>query len=195
MANRINPAIKVVALDFDGVITNLDVDWNAAIRGGSKIVGHDIKSLILFYENNYDTPIFQKVSAEMEKIELAGIAEAQAAPFLEEFLKELCERKIKIYVVSMQNSTVIKTFFDQHGLTSYFSGIITREKCPSKPAQVQCITKETDIDLSQILLVDDSKRNINNCQALGIKCFYFKSKQSHKNTQNEWKKILNLINS
>jgi beta-phosphoglucomutase-like phosphatase (HAD superfamily) len=195
MANNIDTArkVKAVALDFDGVITNLDIDWNAAIRQASSIVGHDIKSLITFYENNFGTAIFQKVSAEMEKIELDALTTAQASPFIEEFLQKLTEKQVEAYIVSMQSFNVIKKFLEQHGLTGYFKGIIAREKCPSKKAQVECISKETRSSLNQILLVDDSKRNISNCKELGLVCFYFQRKQSSKETREAWNKILNLL--
>lgn len=193
MDNSLKTQIKAVALDFDGVITNLDVNWHAVIRQASKIVGHDIKSLILFYENNFGSPIFQKVSVEMEKIELTGIRNAEVAPFFEEFLQQLSKRQIQIYIVSMQSFKVIKTFLDQHGLVSYFNGVITREKCPSKAAQVQFISKQADINLNEILLVDDSKRNINNCKALGAACFYFERKPKPKDAEKAWNEIVGLI--
>ena len=52
MANNIEKTakIKTVAMDFDGVITSLDIDWKVAVRQASSIVGHDIKSLNQFYE-------------------------------------------------------------------------------------------------------------------------------------------------
>jgi hypothetical protein len=56
--------VKVIALNFDGVITNLNVDWNSAIRSASTIAGYNIKSLLTFYESSQGTPIFQKVSGE-----------------------------------------------------------------------------------------------------------------------------------
>jgi beta-phosphoglucomutase-like phosphatase (HAD superfamily) len=195
MANNIDTTrkVKAVAIDFDGVITNLDIDWNDAIRQASSIVGHDIKSLITFYENNFGTPIFRKVSNEMEKIELDALTTAQASPFIEEFLQKLSEKKVEVYIVSMQSFDVIKKFLEQHGLTGYFKGIIAREKCPSKKVQVECISKETRTSLNQILLVDDSKRNISNCKELGVACVYFQRKQKPKETRDAWNDILSLI--
>jgi len=195
MANNIDSTrkVKAVALDFDGVITNLDIDWNAAIRQASEIVGHDIKSLITFYENNFGTPIFQKVSNEMEKIELDTLTTAQASPFIEEFLQKLSEKKVEVYIVSMQSFDVIKKFLEQHGLTGYFKGIIARERCPGKKAQVAFISEETGISPNQVLFVDDSKRNINNCKELGVACFYFQRKQKPRETRDAWNDILSLI--
>jgi HAD superfamily hydrolase (TIGR01509 family) len=195
MANNIDTTrkVKAVALDFDGVITNLDIDWNAAIRQASEIVGHDIKSLITFYENCFGTPIFQKVSTEMEKIELDALTKAQATPYLKDFLEKLSEKQVETYIVSMQSANAIKTFLDQHGLARYFKDIISRERCPGKKAQVAFISKETGINSNQILFVDDSKRNINNCKELGAVCFYFQRKQKPKETRDAWNDILSLI--
>jgi HAD superfamily hydrolase (TIGR01509 family) len=195
MANNIDTAgkIKAVSLDFDGVITNLDIDWNAAIRQASSIAGHDVKSLITFYENNFGTPIFQKVSTEMEKIELEALKKAQVSPFIEGFLQRLSQKKIEVYIVSMQSFNVIKKFLNQNGLASYFKDLITRERCPSKKAQIECISKETRISPNQILFIDDSKRNISNCQELGAVCFYFKRKQNPNEIKETWNKILDLI--
>ena len=64
MASNIGKNMKItaVALDFDGVITSLDIDWRAAIRQASAIAGCDIKSLLLFYEEQFGKPLFEKVS-------------------------------------------------------------------------------------------------------------------------------------
>src|SRR5208283_525790 len=131
MANSIDKRrkVKVVALDFDGVITNLDIDWNAAIRQASEIAGYDVKSLLLFYENCFGTPIFQIVSSEMEKIELEAIRRTQVLPFVKESLQKLSEKQVEVYIVSMQSFRVVKEFLDQHGLASFFKDIITRERC------------------------------------------------------------------
>ena len=112
MANSVDLQVKVVALDFDGVIANLDVDWNAALRQASKIAGFEIKSLLTYYENNYSTPSFLKVSAQIEAIELCAIATAHPKPYAEDFLKSLQEKQVPIYIVSMQSLKPIKTFLN-----------------------------------------------------------------------------------
>jgi phosphoglycolate phosphatase-like HAD superfamily hydrolase len=195
MANSVDETrkVKAVALDFDGVITNLDIDWNAAIRRASSIVGQDVKSLLAFYEKYFGTSIFQKVSSEMEKIELEASRKAKVLPSVKEFLRKLSQKKVEAYVVSMQSFKVVKVFLDQHGLTGFFKGIITRERCPSKKAQVECILKETGNSPGQILLVDDSKTNINLCKELNIECFYFQRNQDLNESEETWNRVLNLI--
>jgi phosphoglycolate phosphatase-like HAD superfamily hydrolase len=195
MAHNIVKAekIKVVALDFDGVITSLDIDWKALIRQASALVGYDVKSLILFYEDNFGTPSFQKVSIEMEKIELEAIKKAPILPYAKESLQKLEKNQVDTYIVSMQSYQVVKEFLDQNGLTSYFRGIITRERCPGKKAQVECLIKEKGLSPSQVLLVDDSRRNITLCNELGVACFLFQGKQNTKDAEKEWDKIIALL--
>jgi phosphoglycolate phosphatase-like HAD superfamily hydrolase len=195
MANSIDKTrkVKAVALDFDGVITNLDIDWNAAIRQASEIAGYDVKSLLLFYENCFGTPFFQIVSSEMEKIELEAIRRSQVLPFVKESLQKLSEKQVEVYIVSMQSFRVVKEFLDQHGLTSFFKDIITRERAPSKKAQIECLLKETGNIPNQIMLIDDSKRNINTCNELGVICFHFQRKQNPSEAMETWDKILNLL--
>jgi phosphoglycolate phosphatase-like HAD superfamily hydrolase len=185
--------VKVVALDFDGVITCLDVDWDLAIRQASAVVGYDIKSIILFYENNFDTAIFNKVSTEIEKLELEALKKAQLLPCVKEVLQKLSEKHLEIYIVSLQSYRVIKEFLDKHELTSYFKGIITREKCPGKKAQVERIAKEMGLFTSQILLIDDNRRNISLCRELGVTCFHFPGKQNPKDAKKTWDKALEVL--
>jgi HAD superfamily hydrolase (TIGR01509 family) len=193
MADSVKPSIKAVALDFDGVITNLDVDWDDAIHQASKTAGYNLKSLILFYENNFGTPLFNKISGEMEKIELEAIKKAQPKPYVEQFLEKVSSAQCHVYVVSMQSQKVVQTFLEQHELAKYFKEIITREKCPSKKAQVELISKQTGFSHEEILLVDDSKRNVSICKELGVVCFLFDRKQNQKATKEAWNNVLNLL--
>jgi HAD superfamily hydrolase (TIGR01509 family) len=195
MENRISlNKVKVIALDFDGVITNLNIDWHVAISFASTIVGYDIKSLITFYDVSYGKPIFQIVSKEIEQLELEAIKDAKIAPFVVEFLKKLSERHIEIYIVTMQSALVVKKFLSEHKLTSCFKEIITRESYPSKNAQVGYILEKAGVRPTQLLLVDDSQRNISKCKELGVVCFQFARKQNPQRTRKMWNSILNIVN-
>ena len=195
MANCIDETvkIKVVALDFDGVITNLDIDWNTAIRQASKIAGYDVKSLLTFYEKCFGEPIFQKVSSEMEQIESEASSKAQIQPSLKEFLLKLSQKKIDAYVVSMQSQRVVEGFLNQRGLAGFFKDVVTREKCPGKKGQVECVIQESGKTPRQVLFVDDLKRNINLCKELDVECFHFHRNQNQNETEQEWNKVLSLI--
>ena len=184
--------IKVLALDFDGVVTNLEIDWHAAIRLASTIVGYDIKSLIIFYDASYGKPVFQTVSKKIEQLELEAIKEAKLVPFIGEFLQKLSEMRVETYIVSMQSTQVVKKFLSEHDLTSYFKGVVTRERYPSKNAQVTYVLEKTNVCPGQLLLVDDSARNISKCKELGVTCFHFARQQNPRRTKEMWNSILNI---
>jgi HAD superfamily hydrolase (TIGR01509 family) len=194
MENNVNlNKVNIIALDFDGVLTNLDIDWKSAIRLASVIAGYDIKSLITFYEISNDTPIFQTVSREIEKLELEALKKAKLTLFITEFLHKISERQIDMYIVSMQSARVVKKFLDKHGLTCYFGDIITRERCPSKKAQVTYLLDNFDVRPDEVLLVDDSARNVSECQELGVKCFHFVRQQNSQKTREMWNSIFNIV--
>ena len=196
MASNIGKNVKItaVALDFDGVITSLDIDWRAAIRQASAIVGYDVKSLLLFYEEQFGKPLFEKVSGEMEKLELESIKKAQLLPYVKEALTQLSEKGIDLYIVSMQTEKVISEFLNKHELSGYFKEIVTREKCSTKKAQVEYVLKSYNISPNQLLLVDDLKRNIVSCAELGVVCFHFQAKTGfiwkQDMAKEAWNKIL-----
>jgi phosphoglycolate phosphatase-like HAD superfamily hydrolase len=183
--------VSAVALDFDGVIVNVEVDWKAAIKLASKISGQDVKSLLTFYEQNYGTPIFQKVSGEIEKLELEALKTSPQVPYIEETLKILAEKKIPVYIVSMQTTKALTSYLEQHGLAGYIKEVVSREQFPSKRAQVQYVTsKATD---GQVLFVDDLKRNLDSCRDLGVVCFLFQRTNKPKDAKEAWNKLFSLI--
>lgn len=184
--------IKIVALDFDGVITNLAVDWHYAIQLASSIAGYDVKSLLTFFEASEGKPIFQTVSREIEKLELEALKKAELKPFIAEFLRKLSEKHVDVYIVSMQSALVVKKFLDEHGLTCFFKDVISRERCPSKKAQVKCVLENSGVRADEVLLVDDLTRNISKCRELGVRCFHFARQQNSQKTREMWDSIFNI---
>jgi HAD superfamily hydrolase (TIGR01509 family) len=184
--------VKVIALDFDGVITNLNVDWNSAIRLASTIAGYNIKSLITFYESSQGTPIFQKVSEEIEKLELVALKNAEPTPFIKEFLQKISKHFRETYIVSMQSALVVQKFLRHYDLAIYFKEILTRERFSSRRAQIAYILEKSRVNPNEVLLVDDSGKNIAVCKELGITCFYFARGQNPGKTKGMWNSILDL---
>jgi phosphoglycolate phosphatase-like HAD superfamily hydrolase len=184
--------VKVIALDFDGVITNLNVDWNSAIRLASTITGYNIKSLLTFYESSHGTPIFQKVSEEIEKLELDALRNAEPTRFVKEFLQEISKHFRETYIVSIQSAFVVEKFLRQHDLACYFKEVLTRERLPSRRAQIAYILEKSRVSPDEVLLVDDSGKNIAICKELGITCFYFARGQNPRKTKQMWDSILDL---
>jgi phosphoglycolate phosphatase-like HAD superfamily hydrolase len=190
MANNLSAKkVSAVALDFDGVMAHLDVDWNEVIRKVSKELGYDVKSVLTFYRENFGTPVYQKISLEIEKTEVEAAKKAQPTPHLKEFLDTLNKRHIDVFIVSMQTQKGIATFLENHGLTKHFKEIITRDKLPDKRAQVEYAAKKTS---GKLLFVDDLKRNIVSCQDLDILSFYFPRNPKTDEAKKSWSKILEL---
>jgi len=186
-------SIKVVAFDFDGVITDLNIDWNSAIRLASKVAGYDVRSLLAFYENSHGAPIFQAVSKEIEKVELEALKNAKLTPFIMGFLEKLSKIDVEMYVVSMQSTLVVERFLQQHNLAHYFGEVLTRDRFPSKKAQINYILTQSGVNPNQILLIDDLKKNITECKELGITCYYFMKHQVSDTIREAWKQIFKLI--
>jgi FMN phosphatase YigB (HAD superfamily) len=194
MENSVNLSkVKIIALDFDGVVTNLNIDWNSAIRLASAIAGYDVKSLLTFFEASEGKPIFQTVSRQIEKLELEALKNAELTPFITDFLQKISEMHIDVYIVSMQSARVVKKFLGEHGLTRYFRDIITRERCPSKKAQVTCLLDNSGVRADEVLLVDDLLRNISKCQELGVRFFHFARQQNSRKTREMWNSIFNVV--
>jgi beta-phosphoglucomutase-like phosphatase (HAD superfamily) len=194
MENSVNlNKVKIIALDFDGVVTSLNIDWKSAIRLASTITGYDVKSLLTFFEASEGKPIFQTVGREIEKLELEALKNAELTPFITEFLQKISERHIEVYIVSMQTARVVKKFLGDHGLTRFFKEVITRERCPSKKAQVTCLLDNSGVRPDEVLLVDDLTRNISKCQELGVKCFHFARQQNSRKTREMWDSIFNIV--
>jgi HAD superfamily hydrolase (TIGR01509 family) len=185
--------VMVIALDFDGVITNLDIDWNSAIHLASTIAGYNVKSLLTFYEASHGTSIFKTVSREMEKLEQEALKHAQLTPFVAEFLQKVSETRTETYMVSSQSAPAIEEFLRKHGLARYFKEILTRERFPDKKAQIEYILDKSRVGPDEVLLVDDSKRNITKCKELGIKCFYFTRRQDVVGTKQMWNTIMGMV--
>lgn len=194
MENSLNlKKVKTIALDFDGVVTNLNIDWHYAIRLASAVAGCDVKSLLTFFEASEGKPIFQTVSRQIEKLELEALENAELTPFIIEFLQKISERHVNMYIVSMQSAKVVKKFLGEHELTHFFKDVITRERCPSKKAQVKCLLGNLGVRADEVLLVDDSARNVSNCRELGVKCFHFTRQQNSRKTMEMWNSIFNIV--
>lgn len=195
MANNLNSQnkIKVIALDFDGVITNLNIDWKLAIRLASKLVGYDIKSLLAFYETSHGTPAFQLINIEIEKLELDALKNAEPTPFIARFLKAISKSNVEIWIVSMQSTLVVKKFLYQHNLTHFFKGVLTREQFRSKKMQISYLLSKSGVNPDEILLIDNSESNINKCRELGIRCFHFSRWQNLDKVKKIWNSILEIV--
>lgn len=191
MESSITPKVSAVALDFDGVIVNVEVDWKEMIKLASKVSGREVKSLLVFYADNFCDPTFHKVSEAIEKYELEALKTSPQVPYIEETLKTLAEKKIPVYIVSMQTTRAITNYLEQRGLASYIKEVVGRERFPNKRAQVQYVT--TQAAEGQVVFVDDLKRNLDSCRDLGVVCFLFERTNKPSDAKEAWNKLFSLL--
>jgi len=192
MASSINSKVAAVALDFDGVIANVKVDWKEALKLASKHAGQEITSLLTFYEQYFGTPVFAQVSSEIEKMEREALKRSPQVPYIAEFLKAVKQKNVLIYVVSMQTERVIWSYLEEHDLVGFIKEVVGRERFPSKRAQVQYVLSQ--VTGNQVLFVDDLKRNLDSCRNLGVICSFFPRNQTAEDAKKSWSKLLELIN-
>jgi phosphoglycolate phosphatase-like HAD superfamily hydrolase len=154
----------VLILDFDGVILNLNINWNVVLAEVSRTVGFKVDSMLVFWKDYFGTKLFDVANDIAERYELEVAANLtpydDAKPALESF-------KGTVYLASMQSEKVINFFLDKHDLKKYFREILGRSRFGSKARQLQYImAKERTSE--KVVLIDDSKRNIEICNTLGL---------------------------
>lgn len=171
----------VLILDFDGVITKLDIDWVKVREEVSKAVGFQVNSLVDFWDKYFGTELFHVASGVVEKYE---VEEALRAKPYEDVEKALNAFKGKVYIASLQSKKALYLFLEKNGLRGYFREILGREDFGSKFRQVQYVMNKETI-AERIFLVDDSRRNISACKPLGIECILFNRKSGYD--------LLNLV--
>lgn len=163
---------EIIVLDFDGVIMNLDIDWQFVRQKASKLSGFPIDSMLKFFKEYHRTPLFDVINKEVEKFELDALKKASPKPKMMDFLRKTSETEIKTYLATMQSAIVMRFFLDEYEMTKYFQEILTRNDFPNKLAQLKHILEKNQCDPSKILFIDDSLRNISTCKSLGIVCFH-----------------------
>lgn len=169
-------------LDFDGVITSLNIDWFKVLEEVSMIIGFKVKSLLDFWEEYFGTREFHLVNEIVEKYELEEVLRVK--PF--DDVKIVLENfHGSIYLASMQSEKALKLFLEKNCLDVYFREVLGRNRFKSKVEQLKYILmKERD---GEVIFVDDSKRNILKCQSLGVKCILIDRKRGDN--------LINLVNS
>ena len=160
----------IYVLDFDGVITKLDIDWGRVRAEVSRVLGYPVDSLIDFFKSSFGSKRFFLVSKIVERYELDSVKKAEPYKDVSDFLSRIRSRPI--YIASMQSEKAIRTFLRKHSLSPYFKDILARERFGSKYRQLKFLINNLNLQPTNILLVDDSKRNISACKKLGLKCFW-----------------------
>jgi len=159
----------VLILDFDGVITKLNIDWVKIRREVSMIIGFNVDSLVDFWDKYFGTEIFDVASRLVEKYEVEEVLRVKPYDDVEKALQSF---NGQVYIASLQSKNALQIFLQKNGLNGYFKEVLGREGFGSKFRQVKYIMKR-EANAEKIVFVDDSRRNILSCKPLGVECILF----------------------
>lgn len=180
---------KVLALDFDGVLTpRIGVDWPRVKKEASKLVDIEIASLLEFYRNYSGTEAFEKVSNFVKKYEVEAALRAELTPCMDELLEKAAMSGVKIYVATLQAREPIQIFLRRYGLEKYVTKIVCREDFADKRNMLAFILKDAGASPREAIFVDDMYRNIKQCEELGLICI-----QAGKNKRDLVEKLAKLL--
>ncbi len=162
----------IIALDFDGVITRLDVNWAEVREQVSRILGRKVSSLIELLESSFGTDLFYTLSSLVRIHEEESIE--RAVPFEDAvlFLKNV--RHVKVYIATMQPRDLVYRFMLRHDLLGYVHDILGRNEFGSKLNQLKYILDSERIDPRMLMLIDDSYRNVLYARLLGARSIWLR---------------------
>ena len=180
-----------IILDFDGVLTKLDINWKIVIERVSNVLGIKISSLYEIILKYWRTSLYNIISNVIEEFELQSLNNAKLIPTIEELNK--LSKIGKLCIASLQSRKVIEKFLKKYGIENYFEKIMTRDDYPRKYMQIFKIINELNVSPENTILIDDLERNCDECIEIGIKCIIF-GKETQKYTYfKSFKEILDYI--
>jgi len=165
---------RVIAIDFDGVIANLPIDWKSVRNKVSKVVGYKVESIVDFYKKNYGTDVFWRVSEFIKKVELEAILKARLNEPVLELMRKAKALGIPVYIVTLQCREAVLKFMNSYNLTGLVKKVINREDFGGKSDMLRYIVNLEGVLPSQVLFIDDMARNIEECRAVGAYCIKLK---------------------
>jgi len=170
---------KVFILDFDGIITSLNINWSKVRKEASKIAGFKIPSLIKFFENNFGTELFLKVSKLVEKYEIIAIKDAKPYPDVKRSLEVLTNLGKVIFLATMQATNPVITFLKKYDLNKYFKKILTRDMFRSKKDQLKYVLENINLPSKTVVFIDDSHHNFEICKKLELECILLEQRSNY----------------
>jgi phosphoglycolate phosphatase-like HAD superfamily hydrolase len=111
----------ILILDFDGVITNLNIDWIAVREEVSMSVGFRVESMVEFWERYFDIELFNLANEIVKRYEFERITKAKPYGDVKTALQSF---NGLIYLVSMQSEKILSIFLQKHGLRDYFKEVL-----------------------------------------------------------------------
>lgn len=181
------PHLFVVVLDFDGVITSLNIDWKLLRQDISQSLNLDIVSFASFFEEKYGSYDFDRVSDLVKGKEFEAIKSAEPYSDVLPALKLLKASASQTYIASMQSIDVLEDFLRRFQLYYFFKAILGRENGGSKRAQLAQIKEreqgeskgEGMINQLNPVLIDDVQRNVIAARNLGYNSILFQRRRNN----------------
>lgn len=167
---------KAVILDFDGVITRLNIDWDKLRSLVASKTGLKLNSFLAFFEENYGTKQYDIVHEIVTEHEVKSIEHSEPYEDIYEFL-ETISMYYPVFIASMQSEKSIKLFLEKYSLIKYFSEILGRDRFGSKRKQLEYLISKIGLPNQCIFFIDDLWRNIKVCEEIGIKCMHLDRKE------------------
>ena len=167
--------VKVLVLDFDGVITFLRIDWGLVRYLASEVAGFEIRSLLDFWRDYFGCEVFFRVSELVEGFEVEAAEVAEPVPEVADLIRKASRAGVKVYVATMQSEASVIRFLKKHGLLACVTDVLSREDLPTKKDMLKHILEIEGVKPEKVVFIDDSEKNIKYCAELGIKCIHVKS--------------------
>lgn len=179
--------LRAVVFDLDGTITRFNIDY----------VGMRRAALVELDKMNLRTPemteqmylylILQKVKTtadaqtyerlrkrlyeRLEDIEIKAAREVTLYPGVEETLRELRNRHIKLGLVTNNGRAGTSLTLDRFGIRTLFDAIVTRDDCREmKPeaAPIMQVLAELNAQIEETILVGDGVMDMIAAKAVGL---------------------------
>lgn len=166
---------KLILLDFDGVITNINIDWDSLRKIISAKLGFPISSFNHFFQHNFNSLEFDRVDKIVEQYELQAIKQSKPFDDVNSFLEHISYPK---FIVSMQSEKALLLFLKKYNLINYFIKIYGRHNFGSKKNQICNILSFTR-DFDEIILIDDSHENCLMASRMGLSTINFNRKNGN----------------
>jgi len=159
---------KVLLVDFDGVITSLDIDWSRVRERISELVGEPVESVTLLLRRLWGTRLYWQVSRVIEDFELEALTRAEPLPGSVEGLNYAKGLGLKIYIASLQAESVIRGFLHAWKLENLVDAIFSREYTPWKTVMALSASLLEGVKMADMVFIDDNERNLREVASLGV---------------------------
>jgi len=164
--------VKAMAIDFDGVITYLDMNYAFLRNKASELSGRRVRTLTEFFAKFFSTDEFWKVSNMVKQYELKAVENAPLNPEAIELIENAYRKNISIYLTTAQSREPVEIFLERYRLRNFFKDLLTREEYGSKRAMYLRIINDEGLSPEEVAVIDDMEINIVQCKEIGMRCFH-----------------------